>query len=37
MDYARLVFLAINKRLKNVFESGELDKDTTISKMETVY
>ena len=28
---------AINKRLKNVFESGEFDKDTTISKMETVY
>ena len=27
---------AISKHLKNIFESGELDKNTTISKMETV-
>lgn len=27
---------AINKHLKNIFNSGELDKDTTISKMEIV-
>ena len=27
---------AISKHLKNIFESGELDKTTTISKMETV-
>lgn len=27
---------AISKHLKNIFESGELDKDATISKMETV-
>lgn len=27
---------AINKHLKNIFDSGELDKDTTISKMEIV-
>ena len=27
---------AISKHLKNIFESGELDKATTISKMETV-
>lgn len=27
---------AISKHLKNIFESGELDTDTTISKMETV-
>ena len=27
---------AISKHLKNIFESGELNKDTTISKMETV-
>jgi hypothetical protein len=27
---------AISKHLKNIFESGELNKDTTISKMETI-
>lgn len=27
---------AISKHLKNIFESGELERDTTISKMETV-
>ena len=27
---------AISKHLKNIFESGELDTNTTISKMETV-
>ena len=27
---------AISKHLKNIFESGELDKNTTISRMETV-
>ncbi|MCD8296642.1 MAG: virulence RhuM family protein [Prevotella sp.] len=27
---------AISKHLKNIFESGELDKTTTVSKMETV-
>lgn len=27
---------AISKLLKNIFESGELDKATTISKMETI-
>lgn len=27
---------AISKHLKNIFESGELDMNTTISKMETV-
>ncbi|MBR5254374.1 MAG: hypothetical protein IKV46_04965 [Bacteroidales bacterium] len=27
---------AISKHLKNIFESGELNKDTTISKMEIV-
>ena len=27
---------AISKHLKNIFESGELNKVTTISKMETV-
>ena len=27
---------AISKHLKNIFESGELDRNTTISKMETV-
>jgi hypothetical protein len=27
---------AINKHLKNIFESGELDEKGTISKMETV-
>ena len=28
--------LAISKHLKNIFAEGELDTDTTISKMETV-
>lgn len=27
---------AISKHLKNIFESGELERDATISKMETV-
>lgn len=27
---------AISKHLKNIFESGELNKDTTVSKMETI-
>ena len=27
---------AISKHLKNIFESGELERDMTISKMETV-
>ena len=27
---------AISKHLKNIFDSGELDKDATISKMESV-
>ena len=27
---------AISKHLNNIFEEGELDKDTTLSKMETV-
>ena len=27
---------AISKHLKNIFESGELERDSTISKMETV-
>ena len=27
---------AISKHLKNIFASGELERDTTISKMETV-
>lgn len=27
---------AISKHLKNIYESGELDKDSTVSKMETV-
>lgn len=27
---------AISKHLKNIFASGELNRDTTISKMETV-
>ena len=26
---------AINKHLKNIFESGELDRSATVSKMET--
>lgn len=28
---------AISKHLKNIFESGELDKDSTISILETVH